>query len=869
MLERWYSNMEKQKFKNVKVKGTVLFTVVSVMMVLIVFVMATLTIASAASKRSYNTYFKNQALYSARSVVDTTVKELLAGGASNDLKKEATKLVSAGDELELSCDLPTGMGKVSDLKIEFAGIDKIGEPSFVTGSGDGIIKITATVEMGGQASTYSQYVLKSAAVTIPAISEGGLVSMGTGLKSIGTTSANIKGTSYTFNAGNTGDVKDSWSDFKNAGSINAVNYNSSVYINTNMKGVLDKGTGIYVGGHLLMQNMPELTSKAVKGTDGLRYSEIPYIYVGGVLYKENPGNLTIGTKDSPINIYSGSLVQGDGGNGAVKTGITNFTTYGDVYAYDEYVNNSTLETLKPSEGNTKNAITGLTVFGDGGVNGGTLLSWVDSLVNKTDGNFASHTGGSFYSNGKLIINSASVFGGDVIVKGPVEINVTNNSNEKKDENGVEIIKEKTDKIIIDGSLYAGESLTITGSNSANYNKIDFKVYGGIFVGTGATVSIDPDVTINGVKYSGDPVAFIAAVNAAADATKVAATQAKIDNGKLFPPTMDKKYLFEGDTTLAEDEIAKTITLIDNQDIKKTFEATVNGITEYKDYKAKPEDAGDSYSRVYTSADKDYTESTPLTENCTLYGIWSEDIYIKPSAGQTMWITLADFDFASGKNIIVDNTTNPSNPGTVYFFVPEKGAVYYDASEQKLVDVSDGNVEITGDLTLNGNKIITRYYYDLETDEKDDPDKLINLTKYPTESKQIPNIFIYMAGGKKAYELNTDDKTSNDVEPEDIPTLKVANGTITGYICAPYITLDWAKARGVGGTDVSIKYDGESIANGTIAVIGQVIVGDIKAFDNDASLLQVSPNAAGGGGPRPGEVIDGQWTELENTYGFGS
>ncbi|HHX58033.1 MAG TPA: hypothetical protein GX710_08465, partial [Clostridiales bacterium] len=96
--------MDKKIIKNTKLKGTVLFTVVSVMMVLIVFVMATLTIASAASKRSYNTYFKNQSLYSARSVVDTTVQELVKGGAGNTLKGEATKL-GAGDVLDLSCEL--------------------------------------------------------------------------------------------------------------------------------------------------------------------------------------------------------------------------------------------------------------------------------------------------------------------------------------------------------------------------------------------------------------------------------------------------------------------------------------------------------------------------------------------------------------------------------------------------------------------------------------------------------------------------------------------------------------------------------------------------------------------------------------------
>ncbi len=247
--------MDKKIIKNTKLKGTVLFTVVSVMMVLIVFVMATLTIASAASKRSYNTYFKNQSLYSARSVVDTTVNELLDGDATNTLKNEATKL-SAGDILELSCELPAGMGTVTDLKVEYAGVDEIGSSNFLAGTGDGIVRVTATVEMSGQASTYSQYVLKSAVVTTPAISEGALVSMGGGLSASGTTSPKIYGSNYAFNTGSDdiATIKDSWSVIHNEGSINSLNYNSSVRINTKMQGLFDRGSGIYVGGHLVLDN---------------------------------------------------------------------------------------------------------------------------------------------------------------------------------------------------------------------------------------------------------------------------------------------------------------------------------------------------------------------------------------------------------------------------------------------------------------------------------------------------------------------------------------------------------------------------------------------------------------------------------------
>jgi len=119
----------------------------------------------------------------------------------------------------------------------------------------------------------------------------------------------------------------------------------------------------------------------------------------------------------------------------------------------------------------------------------------------------------------------------------------------------------------------------------------------------------------------------------------------------------------------------------------------------------------------------------------------------------------------------------------------------------------------------------------------------------------------MAGGKKV----------SEIESEEAPKLISNNQSIiTGYICAPYIKLNFNKGVGVGVSGASIKYN-ETVVDPRekISVIGQVIVGDIEQFTNDNIVVQVSPNISGGGGPRPGEVIGGQWTELENTYGFGS
>lgn len=59
----------KQNLKKGKVKGTVLFTVITVMLVMVVFLMSTLILTSSANRRSYYTYFESQSQYAAQAAL--------------------------------------------------------------------------------------------------------------------------------------------------------------------------------------------------------------------------------------------------------------------------------------------------------------------------------------------------------------------------------------------------------------------------------------------------------------------------------------------------------------------------------------------------------------------------------------------------------------------------------------------------------------------------------------------------------------------------------------------------------------------------------------------------------------------------------
>ena len=70
--------------KNSKVKGSVLYTVISVMMIVIVLIFAALALASSSGKRAVNTYADKQTQFTARSVVESIYKSLETNSEFSD-----------------------------------------------------------------------------------------------------------------------------------------------------------------------------------------------------------------------------------------------------------------------------------------------------------------------------------------------------------------------------------------------------------------------------------------------------------------------------------------------------------------------------------------------------------------------------------------------------------------------------------------------------------------------------------------------------------------------------------------------------------------------------------------------------------------
>ena len=111
--------------KNNKVKGSILFTVVSVMAILIIFLMGTLVLATSASNRAHRTYSTSQTQYTARTAIDSILE---AFSSSDDFAEAICNLSSTNKSLAVDVELDqstlASMGDVHDVVIEYVGQQK-------------------------------------------------------------------------------------------------------------------------------------------------------------------------------------------------------------------------------------------------------------------------------------------------------------------------------------------------------------------------------------------------------------------------------------------------------------------------------------------------------------------------------------------------------------------------------------------------------------------------------------------------------------------------------------------------------------------------------------------------------------------------
>jgi len=432
--------------KNRSLKGTVLFTVVSVLSIMIIFMTCTLAMASAAHKRARKTYSTAQSSYTARSAIDSI---LAAIGKDKDFSKAVRSLNENGEmNIVVNVNNPS-MGRIDNATIKYTGTKTVFDPSedvmsWITCN---VYTITADVTIGGETTTITASVLQDppqgggggggaafltwggASIDNHSYAWGGTyVGMGKwGDKSWNTDLNYIKW----YNALNKLTVLEDKEYLTNMnyhlqndmafespvvinGNLNAVN-GASIYYTYNSTGIDTPGVQIWgnldAGGNdKLKLYMTDSLRDYIKGK-GYDFNTMPYLYVDGAIKSTK---LNLGSANMPLNIFCGKL----------DVNQNDLNIYADLYCMDAD-ETSTVSSSNP-----------------------TLYKWANSVVN--GGVSYSTLGGNFYSKGSVDVGSNMTINGKMIVEG--NLNVKQGANLKV--NG---------DLVVGGTLIKAGNLTVSGT----------------------------------------------------------------------------------------------------------------------------------------------------------------------------------------------------------------------------------------------------------------------------------------------------------------------------------------------------------------------------------------------------------------------
>ena len=415
--------------KKGKVGGSVLFTVIVVMMVLVVFLMGTLGLASAANKRAQNSYTSSQAQYTARMAVESV---LAAMQNDADVAERVYKLrANTPINVDISTDRLATAGTTGDAygRIQSCTIENIGKDYYyVDDKWDGrdIIKITATVQLGTQDSTVSAYILKKEdsgkGLITPSGGGGGLVTAGDA--AFGTKVSVFGGAGI--NLGNRWrdlDPADALRGYSFDGSANfssqdttSLQWEAPYVVNGSFTAdgsgaalVFPKlGSGFTFWGNFNFNNQIAITSgnPAVLNAGSsaaLNYTDIPYIYVEKTLSITNGAKGVNVNHQIPLNILCGN---------------TCIITTDPIYANLYMMNDNTPDSEKVEKQVYWPEFKIEKYANYINFNQGSLLSnWTYQLINGVD-NPTEHVGGSIYAQDELCIdadNQKGVVEGNLVV----------------------------------------------------------------------------------------------------------------------------------------------------------------------------------------------------------------------------------------------------------------------------------------------------------------------------------------------------------------------------------------------------------------------------------------------------------------------
>ena len=430
-----------------KAKGSVLFTVVAVMTLLVVFMAGTMILVSSANHRSHINYSTAQTTVTSRTVAESVLKAITLEG--NDAYVDYFFTVDENNkriEIPVSIHESTGsdaalgtMGDIDNVVVTYEGKMRFysdGEKGSEKGwmSRD-VIKVVSNVNLGRSNSTTAIYLVVDPPNGDPGTGGGGAGFVTTGganlkcqtslyggayvnvpeltddIKNLSKASSTVNYLDPTksywrvlrTNKDELGNWKDYVLGFQNSGTVVEADcvVNGSVTTDTCEGFIIPgKGKGIAIWGDMEVSNSSsqfKVVSNDINGS--LNFNEIPYMFVDGTLKGTNymilgdSAEQNIAVKsDHPLNVFCGDIQM---------SGNT-FVAIADIYCLD--AGKESYIKANPSK----------------------LNSWTASVINKTVSYDAEkYVGGSFFSKGSLKLGNSLTVGGDMRIEG--DLNLDNNS----------------------------------------------------------------------------------------------------------------------------------------------------------------------------------------------------------------------------------------------------------------------------------------------------------------------------------------------------------------------------------------------------------------------------------------------------------
>lgn len=812
-----------------KLKGSVLFTVVAVMMIVLVFVMSALTIAGATNRRAYSDYAKAQTQYTARSAIEATVEYLRENEDFQHMVEGMAKNATQDVKVDFPSDAQ-GLGSV-DVQIKCEGKN--------TETGEDIVTITATSKMLDDETSVVAYISKRAPVINSGSFNRAMTSMGGAdianhTSIFGGTSVNVL--PKVENYDNIDSLPGGLTKIQNEGALEGETFsNGNLYIANKSEFIFDKPQdSLIVYGYYWEQNGAKFTSN-VKPSEVTDPLQLPYIFVSETLFFNGTDRAaTIGDFNSDdenynlINIFCKNINVSAPG----KKINSNIYAFGTDSSYSNGKNDSYYTTVDEiiDNGNDIDVVEGTQFISTFSGEETRLLGWANKVINGSDGE--AYCGGSIYTAGSVAFKPKN---------NPISVqkNVYVNQGMYVDEKGV-VVGTNDGFTAKDGIVYVGGELIIKNNESAvQANELYVKSLDNvIFRDENSRISLwtgseykqynqsnkdelltNPNFHIidesNKWEYPekctyekllSDGGGFVTTKKKAASNYYGELTDGSGNNGfysMQTAPSSTDNVIYA--VVNAGDPKIRTFTKVATGGNARFNPDAVNDLEMFSDVW----DGSGNYF-YDASQDKAVSETIEISNNCTLAGAFpNANIFVNPpSTLSTLSINCVNFTLGNDANLIINDARDSEG-------VPLSTVKIFTNTYIKLSDRS---------------KILTQTYKDIL-----DNNSLIDITQNPTkgnldEMKYIPNIYIY-CDGEGTLKGDSEQKYIMDIGN---------NSMVIGYVYAPEGYIHNNTTYNLNG----IKYEGSDVKEGYTQTmnIGAVVCKNIFA-QNNASIFYVNPNAA--------------------------